>query len=304
MPVALPDTIVPAADADSQCGRCGYCVRGLDGPVCPECGADLRVVGVTTPAARRRRRLRPWAWAILWTLALPGPAIVVTVLLQRFVAPHVYEASGGRVIFVQAPYLDATVRVEVQGRETRWGGVDRLRNVPLRHMALELVTPASKAGRLHVDLGAGTCRITDPFGRPLGSRPFTAEAVLAWLALAGFDPGDPRAASRARDVHTAAVETTATPPPSFTMLGDRQTDAAGPATTVPLVTAHPAYAYMLHQPVEWFYPGAAGAWLLLWVAGLWLIIRRARRSRALPARRDEPPVRPGAVQEGSRPSPG
>ena len=32
--------------AEPRCGRCGYIVIGLPGHVCPECGSDLRVVGV------------------------------------------------------------------------------------------------------------------------------------------------------------------------------------------------------------------------------------------------------------------
>jgi class 3 adenylate cyclase len=36
---------------ESACGRCGYSVRELTTMICPECGCDLRVVGIT-PAAR------------------------------------------------------------------------------------------------------------------------------------------------------------------------------------------------------------------------------------------------------------
>jgi len=31
---------------DMSCGGCGYAVRGLEGLNCPECGADLRQVGI------------------------------------------------------------------------------------------------------------------------------------------------------------------------------------------------------------------------------------------------------------------
>jgi hypothetical protein len=34
---------------DPVCGRCGYAVRGLPTFTCPECGADLREVGILTP---------------------------------------------------------------------------------------------------------------------------------------------------------------------------------------------------------------------------------------------------------------
>ena len=37
-----------------SCGACGYDVAGLDGLRCPECGADLRTVGIITPDMTRR----------------------------------------------------------------------------------------------------------------------------------------------------------------------------------------------------------------------------------------------------------
>jgi hypothetical protein len=32
-----------------SCGKCGYAVRGLPTFICPECGSDLREVGILTP---------------------------------------------------------------------------------------------------------------------------------------------------------------------------------------------------------------------------------------------------------------
>jgi rRNA maturation endonuclease Nob1 len=37
---------VRALAPEPRCGACGYIVKGLPGRVCPECGSDLRVVGV------------------------------------------------------------------------------------------------------------------------------------------------------------------------------------------------------------------------------------------------------------------
>ncbi len=38
------------------CGRCGYIVRGVAELKCPECGEDLREVGIIAPGRRKRRR--------------------------------------------------------------------------------------------------------------------------------------------------------------------------------------------------------------------------------------------------------
>jgi hypothetical protein len=38
----------PGSDQPGKCGACGYQVRGIGSLNCPECGADLREVGITT----------------------------------------------------------------------------------------------------------------------------------------------------------------------------------------------------------------------------------------------------------------
>lgn len=39
---------------EPSCGQCGYAVRGLTTFTCPECGADLREVGIRTPSTGGR----------------------------------------------------------------------------------------------------------------------------------------------------------------------------------------------------------------------------------------------------------
>lgn len=50
-------------DGEPRCGNCGYLVRGLAELNCPECGADLREVGITRFAA-----IKPWWRITLWAL--------------------------------------------------------------------------------------------------------------------------------------------------------------------------------------------------------------------------------------------
>ena len=69
------------------CGQCGYGTRGLTGLACPECGADLREVGIVTP--RARGQVGPAKFIGLWTLLLPVPMLVAVSLVLAFFAPHV-----------------------------------------------------------------------------------------------------------------------------------------------------------------------------------------------------------------------
>lgn len=41
------------AASEGNCGKCGYLVAGLSTFVCPECGSDLRVVGIVAPRKSR-----------------------------------------------------------------------------------------------------------------------------------------------------------------------------------------------------------------------------------------------------------
>ena len=54
----MPRPIEPA------CGKCGYAVRGLDTFICPECGSDLRQVGIIT------KERPPLGWKIVAAVGL------------------------------------------------------------------------------------------------------------------------------------------------------------------------------------------------------------------------------------------
>lgn len=59
-------------EALSSCGKCGYAVQGLTTFSCPECGSDLRAVGIVTP--RSKGMPSPLVFVLLWTLLLPIPS--------------------------------------------------------------------------------------------------------------------------------------------------------------------------------------------------------------------------------------
>ena len=83
------------------CGRCGYPVRGLHTPICPECGANRNVVGVVRPYRPSRALgtlglLAAWA-AVLGALAWVGNDALLS-LTPRDLSNHrdyrLYPESG------------------------------------------------------------------------------------------------------------------------------------------------------------------------------------------------------------------
>jgi hypothetical protein len=73
-----------------SCGHCGYAVEGLEALSCPECGSDLRKVGIETP---KRRMLHPGLFILLWTLLLVIPYITAFTIAMRM-GPRVVVADA------------------------------------------------------------------------------------------------------------------------------------------------------------------------------------------------------------------
>ncbi len=74
-------------DGEPKCGGCGYLVRGLSMLQCPECGGDLRVVGITrtVPAGL-------WWTVIAWTVLVYAGAMVAIGLV--FAAFYLLTGKG------------------------------------------------------------------------------------------------------------------------------------------------------------------------------------------------------------------
>lgn len=79
---ATSSTDVPPDQLDAWCQRCGYPLRGLPEPVCPECGRGFDPDDSTTfetlpPAVRRKRRIKRAS------LAVAGLALILYALAPR-----------------------------------------------------------------------------------------------------------------------------------------------------------------------------------------------------------------------------
>jgi hypothetical protein len=253
---------------EPSCGKCGYAVRGLASLNCPECGSDLREVGIVTPHAARGAG--PVVWAVVWTVALPWPALGLSALAAANALPQGVETNMRRVIFVQAPYLNAIIQANMTGRGVRYGQQVPPRPVPVTQLTLDLQTQRT-VGPLTVDLATGASRYTDAAGQAATRPgPFDPAAVLAWLGSAGFDTTDPKVQARAADIHAAAREIPQAQN-KFSNLGKEPNGSQ-------VVTAHPSLITTTPRPNPWTALGVVGFWVVVWLAGIVWIVRRNRHA--------------------------
>lgn len=97
-----------------SCGSCGYAVEGLETLSCPECGCDLRQVGIETP---RRRMLHPGLFILFWSLLLVAPFLTAFGIAMR-VGPRSIVANatfGLTTASGRMPQLSIDQRVEAAG---------------------------------------------------------------------------------------------------------------------------------------------------------------------------------------------
>lgn len=87
-------TAKPREDAPQCCGKCRYPVRGISSLTCPECGADLRLVGTVTLGSKSVAVI-----GCLFPLLFTVGVIVLAIALFAFLAPMLptysrYEISA------------------------------------------------------------------------------------------------------------------------------------------------------------------------------------------------------------------
>ena len=159
-------------DLSPSCGECGYCARGLPTTRCPECGSDLRDVGVSVGSAptalRRHVRIGAWAVLILLSALLAGVAIELNVVSRP---PLYFHANRAKLEPLSGDHYSIMVVV---------GGEGDLSNLPFGKL---LLTIATRSGLSDLYVDAPTFRRTDwklDADDPT-SRPLSTSEILLWM---------------------------------------------------------------------------------------------------------------------------
>lgn len=245
------------------CGQCGYRVQGLPTFTCPECGADLREVGIETP--QHARPLGPLSRGLLWTLILPIPALLVTCIPAAPLLPR--RAQQTQTISLGQPLSRAyrTLCLYADGNFTVWPW--QLGRVPtLQRVHVILVPPAAQVPAvLDVDLASMTYQLSklEPKGpRVVAVGSLDLPALNDWFAANGVDTADPCVPVEAEAVLSVIQGARAgnMVPPRGNCFLEVSVGSGSASTLIPAVWA----------------PPVLGFWVLVWLAGLWMCVRRRR----------------------------
>lgn len=240
------------------CGACGYAVAGLETLRCPECGADLREVGI---AAKRTRGLSPGSvtlvLCVLYTILLPVPLLMVVGAIGRSV-PRQYVNNYTLTL---TP-ID-TERPEV---ELVWAGSGTTANsydqvlISFRDEADRVVN------RFALALPDQTWEIeADDGSWVAGEGPFGVDPLAQWFAGEGLD-------GEASDEYSTALvpmirERIANPLQGLSFGGTAFHSAQQSSGSVT-------------RQAGWLLPATVAGGGLIWIGGLlvivWIVRRRTR----------------------------
>eukprot|EP00752_Nemacystus_decipiens_P015798 g14108.t1 len=275
------------------CGRCGYPTRGITSFECPECGADLREVGIQRPGQGKAA-----VAGCLLPIGLTVLILIVASILMPVISSQLPTYRQNSFDLRMSPnsgqYNNATILYEADvelspGKPNYSRGVStsssssasgRTSQItitnpapPTRITRLEFqATPAASSqtasftARFQVDPTTQQASWTDSQGKQHATTgPCTDQDVLAFLAALGADPNNADVQREAGEVY-AMLDGFAKGMNHYSL----QEFGVGGSGSTSLGLGGPS----------WFGPSYFSFWLVLWIIGLVWLIRRGRSKAA------------------------
>jgi len=251
--------------SEPACGKCGYSVRGLPTFTCPECGADLREVGIITPSrSGMSPTMRGAILVLLWTLVLPIPAMVATVVVVRM-SPQRGETRTDHSL--GNPASKAYRGIEVQQR-LAGSNVEATSNTVMLTLLPNQGTPI----RIEIDQASLGYRYRTRSGEEFtAGTGLDASKLLDWMLQAGIDRQDKQVQLEAAEllsiVQAASVSGISgvalrgaynLPVRHFNLQGTSVTSNVGPTKWVPI--------------------SMVVFWLVVWLLGCWKLWKVGTRT--------------------------
>ncbi|NJN62364.1 MAG: hypothetical protein HC795_13285 [Coleofasciculaceae cyanobacterium RL_1_1] len=235
----------------ASCGKCRYAVEGLTVMTCPECGSDLREVGILTP--RGRKPFGPAIWISLWTLVLPVPAMIITALVNESL-PKQWTNRVDLMLQTTSPGF-TEAHVVLLGNGVSSPDTFERATIKLKRQNVSIGSPIE----VNLDRNA---KSTNDDGWIRGDD-VTAAKLVSWMAATTEMPAS-EFEDDGDELLTAIADT----------MQGRGITAAGAFNGVSIRSAR-----SMREP-KWFVPVALVFWIAVWIGGIVLIVRRFKRRSA------------------------
>jgi hypothetical protein len=257
---------------EPRCGRCGYIIHAGASRTCPECGSNLAVVGVFTPASAPPA----FPWLTLWLVAA-GAVVLAIYAGPRLAArtPWGWQYYAWCLLDTtrlnHAPWrTEGTFHIDVRGVGRWWAHhVTRVR------LDYHVPGPGTRTFQVEVADDGRTARLwgLDPPGVFPPVVPLDRTLYARFVEAAGFDPKSGEGASLVArlDEHVPRMMSTRWQTPVY--------DRGAGRVSQGIVYSPYHQAGLLGGAVVWVGVSAAGLLILVWRH------RRRRRGAAAGARR-------------------
>ena len=257
-----------------SCSNCGYRVLDLPNWTCPECGQDLRRIGITTRALVARHRGSTFGVVTGWTLImLCITAVGMMIVWAKVIYSSVQAVSSGSVSYSvgMTPMSGAgyTIQFDLSGTSSMGTA-----SLSTNTLDLVLTTDDGASTMLTMDGNTGVMQYTliGPDASSLEGSATADQAISMLYESAGLDTDGVLEMSEMADL-TSYAETALSLPemvdnsvPSQFFMGSASSSGLWSSSAGVLFQTDYTYVRVTL---------AIGA--LVWIVGLVLVIRRRRR---------------------------
>jgi class 3 adenylate cyclase/predicted RNA-binding Zn-ribbon protein involved in translation (DUF1610 family) len=282
--------------ADPTCGHCGYIVTGLTTFVCPECGSDLREVGIVRGSSDRPRR--PWppvaklALKLLaWTLVAAFLAYAAFGIVEQFFWPlHLRYDYDIEIAAKSGAFKNARLHMTAKGIAVGKNGIDHAMWKD-RFAQFQIFT-GQRDQMLGVNYERGDCFYTRPDRTQVQVNGMpTDETVLKLLESAGVKTADPRVTAEAQAIVKILSDFQQYP---------RSGSAINALRSVPAeFSTYSPSGGMNVEPYDTLAYLAVAFGLMVWTPGALVLVRRWRRLPVVVPVEPEPPPKPPSRGEAT-----
>jgi len=252
-----------AASNGPVCGKCGYCVRGLPTFICPECGSDVRDVGIIVPGTKT---FGPILRGVIWTAAFALVAVATTIFIISDLDPVIHSCQQNEALLAPRSNLYQRVDFHAYGSRVQWPFSQPPLAVTPQNVDVTLTPNAGNSIVLHVTGYRMGYDYVNAAGKTVRQASgLNADAVRDWMKSAKIDTSSGEVLAEARDI-VQFVQDATSPSPAATFA-----DTFGGYSTGGSWTGSAPW-----QPA---FPIACLFWLVVWIIGLRKVTRTPAGNR-------------------------